>query len=356
MPYQFTTLFAFVATLVKSTCLTGHTARIKALTLLLQGLLVFKQASLSGMGRGVVVIYEEKRFRGQLKKAHRLMKNDKIDNWETSAAFFAHMTKNLPQVCLSVDWTAVGAFKVLEACLVVQGRGIPFYSLFVHKDELQERQTSLELTMWYALIAMRQEGQTLLVAVDRGFAKFAWVGESPLYPWMHLVIRLKRTTLLTWGTIRGQLQDWPLYAEEVVEIEEAYLGKDAQVVTGICLAHLRGPQERLYLACHKEDVSRALAVYKQRPAVEQQNRDLKSNFLLKKLHLKSASRLERMWLLMGMAFYISYCNESAQETEFMDRLSRRYKDGRQDLSWLTLAKCAEFCGCVDVILSPIVAQ
>src|SRR5215510_9150427 len=29
---------------------------------------------------------------------------------------------------------------------------------------------------------MRQAGQTLLVTVARGFAKFAWVGEAPLYP------------------------------------------------------------------------------------------------------------------------------------------------------------------------------
>jgi hypothetical protein len=356
MHYHFNTLFTFVATIVKSTCLTGHTARIKALTILLQGLLVFKQASLSGMGRGVVVIYEEKRFRGQLKKAYRLMKNEKIENWETGAAFFAHMTQDLTQVFLSVDWTAVGDFRVLEACLVAQGRGIPVYRLFVHKEDLKGRQTTIELTMWYALIAMRQEGQTLIVAVDRGFAKFAWVGESPLYPFMHLVIRLKRTTLLAWGAISGPLQDWSLYAGEVVEIDEAALGKDAQVVTAVCLAHLRETDEQLYVACSKADVSIALAVYKQRPAVEQQNRDLKSNFALKKLHLNSASRLERMWLLMGLAFYISYCNDSVHETAFADRLSRRYKDGRRDLSWLNLAKCAELCGHVDGTLKPIVAQ
>ena len=79
-----------------------------------------------------------------------------------------------------MDGTALGAFRVLEACLIVQGRVIPWYSLFVHKDDLKHRQTLVELTLWYALIAMRQAGQTLLVTVDRGFAQFDWVGESPL--------------------------------------------------------------------------------------------------------------------------------------------------------------------------------
>src|SRR5262245_23654375 len=180
MAYHFSILFPFVSMLLRRTQATGHTARSKVLTMLLQGLPVCRQASLSGMGRGIAVVYGEKSFRGQLKKAHRLVKNAKMATWDTGAALFAHLTQDLTQICLAVDGTALGAFRVLEACLIVQGRGIPWYSLFVHKDDLKHRQTLVELTLWYALIAMRQAGQTLLVTVDRGFAQFDWVGESPL--------------------------------------------------------------------------------------------------------------------------------------------------------------------------------
>jgi hypothetical protein len=355
MAYHFTILFPFVSMILRSTQATGHTARSKALTVLLQGLLCLQQASLSGMSRGVAVVYAEKSFRGQLKRAHRLMKNAQIDTWATGAALFAHMTQNLQQVGIAVDWTALGAFRVLEACLIVEGRGVPFYSICVHKEELKHRQTLVELTMWYALIAMRQAGQTLLVAVDRGFAKFDWVGESPLYPFMHLLLRLKRTTLLTWGTIQGPLHAWPLYPGEVVEIDHAALGQDGQVVTAVCLAHLNEVQAPLYVACHPDDCPRAVALYRQRPAVEQQNRDLKSNFRLSKLHLKTPARLERLWVILGLAFYISYCNATAHETAFVERMSRRYKDGRRDLSWLNRAKYAELCGHVEVLLAPICA-
>ena len=355
MAYHFTILFPFVSMILRSTQATGHTARSKALTMLLQGLLCLHQASLSGMSRGVAVVYAEKSFRGQLKRAHRLMKNAQIDTWATGAALFAHMTQNLQQVGIAVDWTALGAFRVLEACLIVEGRGVPFYSICVHKEELKHRQTLVELTMWYALIAMRQAEQTLLVAVDRGFAKFDWVGESPLYPFMHLLLRLKRTTLLTWGTIQGPLHAWPLYPGEVVEIDHAALGQDGQVVTAVCLAHLNEAQAPLYVACHPDDCPRAVALYRQRPAVEQQNRDLKSNFRLSKLHLKTPARLERLWVILGLAFYISYCNATAHETAFVERMSRRYKDGRRDLSWLNRAKYAELCGHGEVLLAPMCA-
>jgi hypothetical protein len=125
MGYHLSILFPFVSMILHRTRVTGHTARSKALTLLLQGLLVFKQASVSGMGRGGAILYAPQSLRGQLKKAHRLMQNPTIDTWETGAAFFAHMTQALTQGCLAVDWTALGAFRGLEACLGVEGRGMP---------------------------------------------------------------------------------------------------------------------------------------------------------------------------------------------------------------------------------------
>jgi hypothetical protein len=245
MASHFTILFPFVSMLLRSTQATGQTARSKALTVLLQGLLCLHQARLSGMSRGVAVVYAEKSFRGPRKRAQRLMKNAQIDTWATGAALFAHMTQNLQQVGIAVDWTALGAFRVLAACLIVEGRGVPLYSICVHKEELKHRQTLVELTMWYALIARRQAGQTLLVAVDRGFANFDWVGESPLYPCMHLLLRFKRTTLLTWGTIQGPLHAWPLDPGEVVEMDHAALGQDGQVVTAVCLAPLNEAQAPL---------------------------------------------------------------------------------------------------------------
>ena len=65
MAYHFTILFPFVSTILHSTVATGHTARSKALTLLPQGLRVCHQASVSGLGRGIAVLDEEKSCRGQ---------------------------------------------------------------------------------------------------------------------------------------------------------------------------------------------------------------------------------------------------------------------------------------------------
>jgi hypothetical protein len=156
---------------VLSKCrLTAHRARVKALSTLLQGLLLLCEASLSGRGRGAALLDEEKTFRGQLKRAFRFLNNPQFDPWEVGNTLFGRLTQGLKGVLIAVDWTQVGDFMILEATLVVAGRGIPFFSLSVPKSEIKGRQRTLELSMEYALAAMRRPGQTLYILVDWGFA------------------------------------------------------------------------------------------------------------------------------------------------------------------------------------------
>src|SRR5262249_42369497 len=125
-------------------------------------------------------------------------------------------------------------------------------------------------------------------------------------------------------------------------------------LTGICLANLTADAATpLYLACASEDVAIALGLYRKRAWVESQNRDLKSGLVVRVLRLLRAERLGRLWTLLGLAFYVSYCNTAVVDSAFAQRMGRRYKDGRKDLSWLSLAKCAELCGRCDVLFQPL---
>lgn len=273
------------------------------------------------------------------------------------AALVAHLTASLKQVVLAVDWTRVGDFQVLEAGVVVDGRGIPVSAVAVHVEDLKRRQTTLELTMWYGLMAMRQPDQTLIIVADGGFAKFDWIGPCPTYPWMHLVIRLKASTILTWDSIRAALREWPLLPGEVVEMNDALIGDDQQIVSGLCLAQVAdGDGTSVYLACRPADCPLALEVSRKRAWVEEQNRDVKHAFQIKTLHLRSADRLERLWLMVGLAFYLSFSLEVIHDTAWAQRWSRRYKDGRHDLSWLSLADDAQQLGYTHLCFQPLEVQ
>ena len=338
---------------VLSNCrLAAHRARVKALSTLLQGMLLLCEASLSGMGRGATLLDEAKTFEGQLKRAFRFLNNPQFDPWEVGKALFDRLTEGLEEVLIAVDWTHIGDFMILEASLVVAGRGLPFFSLSVPRSEIKGRQRTLELSMDYALAAMRRPGQTLYTLVDRGFAAMDYLGPSELYPWMHRVTRLKATMILHWDSGSAPLHAWPLYEGEVVEIPVARLGRKRQVLCGVVLAHLGAT---CYLACHRNDVGGVLNFYQKRVWLEEQNRDVKTAFKGRAMRFLRAIRFERMWGLLGLALSIAY-SHAQKELHQQARLSRLYKDGRKDLSWLSLSRYVHQLVPCRATIAPLMAQ
>ena len=55
-----------------------------------------------------------------------------------------------------------------------------------------------------------------------------------------------------------------------------------------------------------------------------------------------AIRFERMWGLLGLALSIAYSTAQKEYPQY-ERLSRRYKEGRKDLSWLSLVAMSSNC-------------
>ncbi len=325
-----------MASLLRGTELGRHQARVKSLSGLLSGLLLSEEASLSGMARGLVALSETDTFRGKLKQAHYLLKNDHFDSWNIAKALYDRLTEGLSRVVIAVDWTQVGHYLMLEASLVVEGRAIGFYGRSVLKEELQGRQRSMEQSMEYALEAFRRPEQHLYVVVDRGFAALDYIGPSALYPYVHRITRLTKHMILNWDGIEGPLQAWPLWEGETVAIENAILGRKRPVRCSVVLAQVG---EHCYLACDPQSVAVALAAYQKRPWIENQNRDLKSTFAVHKMRFLNGLRLDRMWSLLGIAFALIH-TQSRTLLDLRERWERKYSDGRQDLSWLSLVRYA----------------
>jgi len=243
------------------------------------------------------------------------------------------LTRRLRQVVIAVDWTQVGQYMMLEASLVVDGRAIPFYGRSVLKAEIQGRQRVLEQSLEYALESFRRPDQEVYEVVDRGFAALDYLGPSSLFPHLHRITRLPKHMILTWDELSAPLREWPLFPGESVAIERACLGRKKPIRCAVVLAHVG---QECYLAGDASSTAVALEYYRQRPWIENQNRDLKTGFGVYKTRFLNALRLDRMWSLLGVTFALIY-TQSRHLTDWQDRLARRYTDGRQDLSWLSLA-------------------
>ena len=188
--------------------------------------------------------------------------------------------------------------------------------------------------------------------VDRGFASLDYLGPSPLYPFVHRISRLTAQMILHGDGIEAPLREWPLYEGETVLIENAILGRKKQVACSIVLVHL---PEACYLACDPLSLEIACRSYQKRVWVEEQNRDLKSLFGVRKTRFLNALRLDRMWALLGIAFALIYTQAQAI-APLLDRLSRKYKDGRKELSWVSLVKYVNMLLPFKPEIQPLVIQ
>lgn len=334
MQVSFTSMESLISTLFCKTHFGSHSARLKSMSGLLCGLLQTQESGLSGMARGTAILDCSTTFRAKLKQAYYLIQNPHFDPWELANTLYAHLTQNLSHVLVAVDWTQVGKYWVLEASLVVEGRAIGFYGRSLVKAELQGRQRVLEQSMEYALESFRLPHQHLHVVVDRGFAAFDYLGPSEQYPNIHRISRLKSNMILNWDGIEGALEQWPLYEGESVFIEKVKLGRRKQVLCSIVLAAL---PHQSYFACDPQSLEIALKAYQKRVWVEEQNRDLKTRFGANKMRFLNSVRLERMWVMLGVAFAIIY-TQAQKVGKQLDRLSRKYKDGRKELAWVTLVQ------------------
>src|SRR5918996_5287166 len=95
MLVDYDSLVKEISRVLSKSRLAAHWARVKALSTLLQGLLLLWEVSLSGMGRGAALLDEEKTFRGQLKRAFRFLNNPQFDPWEMGNALFGRLTQGL---------------------------------------------------------------------------------------------------------------------------------------------------------------------------------------------------------------------------------------------------------------------
>jgi hypothetical protein len=124
------------------------------------------------------------------------------------------------------------------------------------------------------------------------------------------------------------------------------------VLCGAVLAHVGAT---CYLACHPDDVGDVLNFYQKRVWIEEQNRDIKTGFKGRVMRFLRAIRFERLWGLLGLALSIAY-STAQKELHQHERLSRRYKDGRKDLSWLSLSRYIQQLTPREAALAPLIAQ
>jgi hypothetical protein len=87
----------------------------------------------------------------ELKKIHRLIRNDGLDLSAVSRALIAALAqRGKGTLCVTVDWSEFGSFSVLQFSVPIQSRAVPIYWAVIDEDETRKTIAEPVFSSWRA--------------------------------------------------------------------------------------------------------------------------------------------------------------------------------------------------------------
>ena len=325
-----------------------------------KGLLSTQQATISQVVCGMILcrspclaeiarcFQTEVEFPHNLKRVWRFVSNDRINDSSSKELVARRLIRQLhhrlqvkptQHLQITIDWTSVWPYHVLEAPVPVDGRAVPVLSLAVLRSDLKCNQNTLEQLFISSLRRCVPKQWRVVIVADRGF------GRTELLRFIDkqgfgFVIRVKGDAWTKSGGFRGKLKDYPLALGQCFKLSDVIYHKTKQYEVKLVLncARVRGKVSSWLLATNLGLSARqTVSTYRERFWCEESFRDQKQEFELERVRVERASRLENLLLALAIVLLmIAVIGMRGKKLGYADKYSTRKKK-REVISWMQIA-------------------
>ena len=144
-------------------------SHIRMLGMLVQGLLLSRQAGIAAIGRHLPTSVSPKH---NIKRVDYFLGRSKVDVLDSAQALAHWLVGNRQEVYISVDWTKVKAWSVLVATIVYRGRSFPIFWAAMDHCRVSKSWNHFEHTFFQLLkIHVLPKNRHYIVIADRGFKR-----------------------------------------------------------------------------------------------------------------------------------------------------------------------------------------
>jgi len=242
-----------------------------------------------------------------LTRVYRLLHNPHLDDLVVSRQMIKTLARRSASVLVALDWTEWHPpLRMLLASVVVGTRAVPVQTAVFRKTSIVRSQNCWENTFLTMLTMVLQEaGVAACFLADRGFRRVSFVQLLLRQTGHTFLVRLQENVKV--HTKRGAktLRKHGLQAGRAVDLGWVDLRQDAAVRVRVVGIWAKGCRESWWLATNCPDpLSRLVALYDRRMAIEEQIRDTKGarfGFALVWTQIKTPQALARFVLLIGLA-------------------------------------------------------
>ena len=144
-------------------------SQVKTLAALVTGLIIADKAVSALIGRAIPGSATGK---SKVRRAWRFGGNSRVDWGAVGKALLVHLTQEVTDVVIALDWTDMGKWKVLTSAVVTPHRGIPVLWTVIDSSV---RMADAELAHVKQLQSLMPAGKRICLLADRGFDSAAFI-------------------------------------------------------------------------------------------------------------------------------------------------------------------------------------
>ena len=286
-------------------------SQVKTLAACVAAALNVGRATLSAIG---LKLSAETSAKHRIKRVWRFTSNERVEPSDVMrgvvAELLAKHKKNEPLV-VALDWTDIRGFCVLMAAAVIKGRALPIVWASYEKWQLSKSQNSLEEGMLTLLRSLIPHHIPVIVLADRGFGRTEFARACQRNK-LNYVIRIRPEVWVESPRFRGNLQDYPIKKGMRRLLCDVAFRKQNPVTQNVVIYWKKGlPKHRdecWFLMTDLDHKPKELsALYGQRMTIEEFFRDGKNRrngLALRNTQLTKASRLDRLILILSLAYIL----------------------------------------------------
>lgn len=278
------------------------------------------------------------RLGSALNRIYRFLRNPRFDNWLLTEQLLRLLGRGRGRLLLALDWTAwQDCFSVLTASVRAGTRSIPIAASACVGRNISRSQNLWEETFLRLVVdRLRAAGVSALWLCDRGFHRVAWL-KRLVEMEQHFVVRLKRDVTVHLRDRVCLLKSLEVNEGERRDFGFVVLRSDEAVRVRLIGVWAKGAKEVWWLATDLQNrVSKVVAYYDRRMAIEEQFRDIKGSRFGMKLKWTQFTRpefVECMYLMVGVALLLwTSVGQAVEEEEPKVRLESKQKGARLSLA------------------------
>ena len=244
-----------------------------------------------------------------IKRVDRFMGNDRIEPAEAMRGAIRWLARPRKKLLVSMDWVEIRSYHCLVLAARLGGRAVPLlWSVYRDTGDLLRSQNNRKYGLLRLLRTMVPRTTQVVILADRGLGRTEMARECQTLQFDY-ILRIRPDVYIRHPAFTGKLLDLPVRRGSQRVLRHVAYRKRRPLTQHVAVLWRADQDEPWFLATNlpRLQPKKLSRIYGRRMSIEAYFRDAKSKrngFALRLTLIRSPKRLERLLLVLALAYWL----------------------------------------------------